>query len=63
MVNIPSMVVALGLAKSNGAAKDLIKSGAIALDGEKVSDFRVTLDAAQGKVLKVGKHQFRKLVG
>ncbi|HEY0866157.1 MAG TPA: tyrosine--tRNA ligase [Fimbriimonas sp.] len=61
MVNVPAMVVALGLAKSNGAAKDLLKSGAVALDGEKVSDFRLSLDAARGKVLRVGKHQFRKL--
>lgn len=60
-VNVPALIFALGLAKSNGAAKDLIKAGAVAVDGERVQEFRVSADQLQGKVLKVGKHQFRKL--
>lgn len=62
-VSIPALVVALGLAKSNGAVKDLVKAGAVALDGEKVQDLRLAKDAVLGKVLRVGKHQFRKIVG
>lgn len=61
-VSIPSMLVGLGMAKSNGAAKDLIKAGAVSLDGEKLSDLRVVADDLRGKVLKVGKHQFKRLV-
>lgn len=61
-VSIPALVVALGLAKSNGAVKDLVKAGAVALDGEKVQDLRLAKDAVLGKVLRVGKHQFRKIV-
>lgn len=61
-VSVPSLVVALGLAKSNGAVKDLVKAGAVALDGEKVGELRLPEDAVRGKVLRVGKHQFRKLV-
>lgn len=62
-VSIPALIVELGLAKSNGAVKDLVKAGAIALDGEKVTDLRMELDQILGRVLKVGKHAFRKIVG
>ncbi len=57
------LVVALGLAKSNGAAKDLIKAGAVGIEGEKVTDpsLRLTIAEVSGQVLRVGKHQFRKL--
>lgn len=61
---LAALISALGMAKSNGAARDLIKAGAVALDGEKVTDLAVRIPAAElrGKVLRVGKHQFRKLV-
>ncbi len=62
-VSIPALIVELGLAKSNGAVKDLVKAGAIALDGEKVTDLRLERDQILGRVLKVGKHAFRKIVG
>lgn len=61
-VNLPALIVALGFAKSNGNAKDLIKAGAVSLDGEKVSEQRLAVDGVKGKVLKVGKHSFRKIV-
>jgi tyrosyl-tRNA synthetase len=61
LVNLPAMLVALGLAKSNGNAKDLMKAGAVSVDGEKLQDARVKPEALVGKTLKVGKHQFRKL--
>lgn len=62
MVSIPQMMVLIGTAKSNGAAKELIKSGAVSLDGEKLADQRLPIDALRGKTMKVGKHQFKKLV-
>ena len=61
-VSLPSLITALGLAASNGKAKDLISAGAVALDGEKVSEMRVGMDALVGRVLKVGKLNHRKLV-
>lgn len=61
-VNLPTLIVGLGFAKSNGAVKDLIKAGAVSLDGEKVTELRLPIDSVKGKVLKVGKHHFRKLV-
>ncbi|MEI7984178.1 MAG: tyrosine--tRNA ligase [Armatimonadota bacterium] len=62
LVSIPSLVVALGLAASNGKVKDLISAGAIALDGEKVTSLSIPHADLVGKILKVGKHQFRKLI-
>jgi tyrosyl-tRNA synthetase len=61
-VNLPALIVGLGFAKSNGAVKDLIKAGAVSIDGEKVTELRLAPDVVKGKVLKVGKHQFRKIV-
>jgi len=40
------------------------KAGAVSIEGEKVTDAFASLapDDLKGKVLKVGKHQFRKIV-
>lgn len=61
-VSLPALISGLGLAASNGKAKDLISAGAVSLDGEKVSETRMAQNDLVGKVLKVGKHHFRKLV-
>jgi len=63
-VGLVALIVALGLAKSNGAAKDLIKAGAVSLGEEKVLDIaaRVPRGDLVGQVLRVGKHQFRRLL-
>jgi tyrosyl-tRNA synthetase len=58
-VLVAPLIVGLGLAKSNGAVKDLVKAGAISLDGVKVEGLKIT--DPRGQTLKVGKHQFRKL--
>ena len=60
---LASLIGALGMAKSNSAARDLIKQGGVALDGEKVGDpmARVRRMGLAGKTLRVGKHQFAKL--
>jgi tyrosyl-tRNA synthetase len=61
-VSLPGLIVALELAESGGKAKSLISAGAVALDGEKVTEMRVSGAELDGKILKVGKHQFRKLI-
>ena len=62
-VALAALIAHLGLAKSNSAARQLMEAGAVALDGLKVDDprARFTVAALDGKVLRVGKHQFRKL--
>lgn len=64
MIPLANLIGALGLAKSNGAARDLIKAGAVSIDAEKVTDPFAKIAEAdlRGKLLKVGKHQFRKLI-
>jgi len=61
-ISVAAMLVALGLAKSNGAAKDLVKAGAVSLEGEKLTELRIAESEARGKVLRVGKHHFKRLV-
>lgn len=64
LVHLPTLIMVLELAKSKGDAKRLIEAGAVTLDGEKVEDAGAKLPVAnvKGKVIKVGKHQFRKLI-
>jgi tyrosyl-tRNA synthetase len=63
-VSIPHLLVELGLAEGTGKARRLIEQGGVSLDGEKVSDGfgKVSVESLRGKVLRAGKHQFRKLV-
>ncbi len=58
----PALLTALGLAKSNGQAKDLMKAGAVSVDDAKLTDPQVktTPDELIGKVLKVGKLGYRR---
>lgn len=62
-VVLAGLIGALGLAKSNSAARQLMEAGAVSLDSEKVTDprARFALEELRGKVLRVGKHQFREL--
>ncbi|MCO5298148.1 MAG: tyrosine--tRNA ligase [Fimbriimonadaceae bacterium] len=63
-VGIAALITALGLSKSNSEARRLMQAGAVRLDEEKLSEPMAALqpEALYGKVLRVGKHQFRKLV-
>ncbi len=62
MVSLPALIVGLGMAASNGKAKELISSGAVTLAGEKLTELRMSQVDLLGKVLKVGKHQFKTLI-
>lgn len=63
-ISLPALIVALGLAKSNGNAKDLMKAGAVTLDELKLVDpsWRPKREELMGKVLKVGKLAYRRLI-
>lgn len=63
-ISVPALIVALGLAKSNGNAKDLMKAGAVTLDEFKLVDpsWRPKREELIGKVLKVGKLAYRRLI-
>ena len=54
-----------GLCKSSGEGRRQIQGGAVKLEGEKITDVNLTVDAADelaGKVLQVGKKKFIRLV-
>jgi len=63
-VMIAVLIAAIGLAKSNSDARRHIQAGAVALDSDKLSDpmAKLPLHELVGKTLRVGKHQFRKLI-
>lgn len=55
------VIVGAGLAVSNADAKRKIKQGGVSLDGKKIGlDEKVTQEM-EGKILKVGKKDFRKI--
>lgn len=62
-ISLPALLVALQLCESNGAAKKLIQAGAVSLDADKVTDIskKFRAEDLSGRILKVGKHQFRKI--
>lgn len=61
---LPALIAQLSLAKSNSDARRLMQAGAVSLDGAKVTDTHALfgVNELRGKVLRVGKHQFRKLI-
>ncbi len=61
---IVNVIVQAGLAKTNSDARRLIRSGAVRLDGEVVTDetLRIPEQELDGKVLQVGKRRYARLV-
>ena len=62
-VGVAALISALELAKSNGEARRLMQAGAVSLDTERLTDpfLSLPVDQMRGKILRVGRHQFRKL--
>jgi tyrosyl-tRNA synthetase len=53
-----------GFAYTNGEARRFIKGGAVRIDGETVTNERLTLPVSEldGSVLQVGKRRYARLV-
>jgi len=60
---IVKILVDTGIAGSNGEARRLIRQGAIKIEGSKINDDSLELEAGKldGKILQKGKRCFRKL--
>jgi len=60
---IVPVIVQAGLAKTNSEARRLIRSGAVRLDGEVVTDenLKVPEEELDGKILQVGKRRYARL--
>ena len=64
-IDILSLLVKSGLTPSRSEARRAVEQGGVSMDGEKVADIRTTYDAdafADGRVLKKGKKNFRKIL-
>jgi tyrosyl-tRNA synthetase len=63
VVWLPRLLVALGLASSNGDARRRIEQGGVQLDGEPVTDpaYEAAREALAGKILQVGRRWFGRL--
>ena len=60
---LANVVFNSGMSVSNGDARRKIEQGGVEIDGKRVSDPNARVDESMdGKILKVGKREFRKLV-
>lgn len=59
---VKQLIVFLELAPSNSEAKRLIQSGAVEIDGNKITDINATLDIQQVNLIKVGKRGWHKFL-
>jgi tyrosyl-tRNA synthetase len=66
-VSLVDLLTRQGLAPSKSEARRLVQQGGVKLDGERVDDFGLILqpqgEAANGRVLQVGRRKFLKLIG
>lgn len=58
---IPNLLVQAGLAPSGSEARRLINSGAVEIDGVKITEISATIAAHPGMIIKVGKRRFAKI--
>ena len=63
-VSLVALLVSCGFAQSNNKARELVRSGAVTMNGTKVQDLAFTVSVPNGAtiVLKAGKRQFIRLV-
>ncbi len=62
-MRLVEFIVSIGFAESKGEARRKMEQGGVELDGEKTTDGNITLSSDHaGKVLKVGKKDFVKIV-
>jgi tyrosyl-tRNA synthetase len=59
---VATLIVAAGLADSNGAARRLVQQGAVRLDDQKITDPSADVEVAPGSILQVGKRGFARLI-
>jgi len=58
---LPKLMQQAGLTAGTGEGRRLIQQGGVQVDGEKVSDVDLELDAGQAYLLRVGKRKFKRV--
>jgi len=61
-LGVMALLVATGLAKSNGAARRLIQQGAVKIGETKITDITAELAIPDGSVIQAGKRAFARIV-
>lgn len=61
-MNIVTLIVQAGFAKTTSEARRLVEQAAVSLDDAKVTDVKAEVDLKDGMVLQVGKRRFGKIV-
>ena len=56
------VMVSNNMVSSNGEAKRMVKQGAVKIDDVKIDDAFISIEPGEGKVLKVGKRRFLKIL-
>jgi tyrosyl-tRNA synthetase len=59
---LPKLLVALGMAASNGEARRLLAQGGVRVDGAQVAGEELAAEELRGRVLQVGRRRFVRLV-
>jgi tyrosyl-tRNA synthetase len=58
---VPNLLVQTGLTSSGSEARRLINSGAVEIDGAKITEISATIATHPGMIIKVGKRRFAKI--
>ncbi|MCG2660284.1 MAG: tyrosine--tRNA ligase, partial [Kiritimatiellae bacterium] len=61
-LGVMALLVAAGLAESNGAARRLIQQGAVKIGETKITDITMELAIPEGSVIQAGKRAFARIV-
>ena len=61
-LGVMALLVAAGLAESNGAARRLIQQGAVKIGETKITDIAAELSIPEGSVIQAGKRAFARIV-
>ncbi len=63
-LSLAALIAAIGLAPSNSEARRIMQGGGVELDGERVQNpnAHFTPDQLAGRLLRVGKHRFARLI-
>ena len=59
---VPNVIQQAGLTKTTGQARDMIKQGAIRIDGEPVADAKAKIPLGGPYVCQAGKKRFAKVI-
>lgn len=61
-IPVPNVIQRAGLTKTTGQARDMMKQGAVRIDGEPVQDLKATLNVGGPYICQAGKKRFARVM-